>query len=163
MKWFINPQTLEELKKQYKKLALKHHPDVGGSDNEMKEINAEYDTLFERLKNVHQTAEGTTYTSREETTETPDEFRDIINRLIKFDGIKIEICGSWIWVTGCTIEYREELKKMKFRWSKSKVAWYYHHEDYRKSTKRTYTLDEIRDLYGSEVIKREPQLKLAIV
>lgn len=163
MKWFKNPQTIEELKKQYKSLALKHHPDIGGCDAEMKEINAEYDVLFNRLKNVHQTAEGATYTSREETNETPDEFKDIINRLVKFEGIHIEICGSWIWITGRTIEYREELKQMRFRWSKSKTAWYYHHDEYRKTTKRTYTLDEIRDLYGSETIKTAPQLKLSIV
>lgn len=163
MCWFNNPKSLEELKKQYKTLAMKHHPDHGGTVEDMQAINAEYDRLFGKLKNVHQTAEGTTYTSREETTETPNEFRDIINRLIKFQGVHIEICGSWLWITGCTIEYREELKNMKFRWSKSKVAWYYHHEDYRKFTKRTYTLDEIRDLYGSETIKTEPQLKLAII
>ncbi len=163
MNWFNNPKTLEELKKQYKTLAMKHHPDHGGTVEDMQQINAEYDRLFEKLKNVHNTAEGTTYTSREETTETPSEFKDIINRLITFVGVNIEICGSWIWVTGCTIDYREELKQLHFRWSKSKVAWYYHREEYRKSTKRTYTLDEIRDLYGSETIKTEPQLKLAIV
>lgn len=31
MKWLNNPQTLEELKKQYKRLAMMHHPDVGGN------------------------------------------------------------------------------------------------------------------------------------
>lgn len=41
MKWFSNPQTLEQLKKQYKKLAIQHHPDVGGSVTNMQEINAE--------------------------------------------------------------------------------------------------------------------------
>lgn len=163
MKWFNHPQTLEELKKQYKQLAVKHHPDKGGNTADMQEINAEYDRLFELLKNTHKNAEGQTYTAQTETTETANDFKEIIEKLIRFNGIHIEICGSWVWVTGCTIEYREELKKMKFRWSKSKVAWYYHREEYRKSTKRTYTLDEIRDLYGSETIKTEPQLKLAIV
>lgn len=163
MKWFSNPQTLEELKKQYKQLAVEHHPDKGGSTTNMQEINAEYDRLFDRLKNVHKNAEGQTYTTTSETTETAEDFKDIVNRLIQFNGIHIEICGSWIWVTGCTIAYREQLKEMKFRWSKSKVAWYYRREDYRKTTKRTYTLEEIRDLYGSETIKAEPQLKLAIV
>ena len=126
----------------------------------MQEINAEYDRLFELLKNTHKNAEGQTYTTQ---TETANDFKEIIEKLIRFNGIHIEICGSWVWLTGCTIEYREELKKMKFRWSKSKVAWYYHRDEYKKSTKRTYTLDEIRDLYGSETIKTEPQLKLAIV
>lgn len=35
--------------------------------------------------------------------------------------------------------------------------------DYKKSSNKTYSLDEIRDLYGSETIKLEPQLKLAII
>ncbi|MGN0180192.1 MAG: DnaJ domain-containing protein [Monoglobaceae bacterium] len=163
MKWFSNPATLEELKKQYKQLVIKHHPDKGGNTADMQEINAEYDRLFELLKNTHKNAEGQTYTAQTETTETANDFKEIIEKLIRFNGIHIEICGSWVWVTGCTIEYREELKKMKFRWSKSKVAWYYHREEYRKSTKRTYTLDEIRDLYGSHTVQTEPQLKLAIV
>ncbi len=163
MKWFNNPGTLEELKRQYKKLALKHHPDVGGKDADMKEINAEYDSLFVRLKNVHQTAEGKTYTAKEETTETPEEFREIIEKLIRLDGVKIELCGSWLWITGNTINHRETLKALKFRWSKSKFAWYYHRDEYSKTSKRNFTLDEIRSLYGSETIREEPQLKLTVM
>ncbi|MCL2410881.1 MAG: J domain-containing protein [Treponema sp.] len=29
-KFFTNPQTLEELKQQYRALAMQHHPDRGG-------------------------------------------------------------------------------------------------------------------------------------
>lgn len=163
MKWFNNPQSLEQLKKEYKTLAIKHHPDIGGSVKDMQEINAEYDKLFEMLKNVHQTAEGKTYITDTDNTEKVNDFKDIIDKLIRFKGIHIEICGSWIWVTGCTIDYREQLKKMHFKWSKSKVAWYYHREEYRKFSKRNFTLDEIRDLYGSETVRTEPQMKLQIV
>lgn len=164
MKWFNNPQSLEELKKQYKKLACKHHPDVsGGSESDMKSINAEYDLLFATLKNVHQAADGTTYTAKTGTTETPEEFRGIIDALIKLEGIKIEICGSWLWITGNTYPHRKVLKELHFRFSKSKTAWYYHTADYRKTNKKQYTLDEIRDLYGSETITDNPQLKLQIV
>ncbi len=163
MKWFTNIRTLEELKTQYKQLAIKHHPDKGGKTSDMQEINNEYDTLFEQVKNTHKAYSGNIYTTDAEATETPDEFKHIIDTLIKFDGLHIEICGSWVWVTGCTIDYRNELKALKFRWSKSKVAWYYHNDGYKKSTGKTYTLDEIRDLYGSKEINAEPQLKLAIV
>lgn len=163
MKWFTNPQTLEELKKQYKQLALKHHPDLGGNTADMQEINNEYDKLFETLKNTHKTVDGKTYTAQTETTETAAEFRDIINQLINLEGINIELCGSWLWITGNTKEHKEVLKSLHFRWSKSKCAWYYHTEDYKKSSKKSYSLDEIRDLYGSETIKSEPKLKLAIV
>lgn len=36
MKWFNNPETLEDLKKQYKKLAFQNHPDRGGKTSEKK-------------------------------------------------------------------------------------------------------------------------------
>ena len=163
MKWFKNPETLEDLKKQYKRLALKHHPDLGGNTQDMQEINNEYDKLFEILKNTHKSAAGKVYTAKESTTETPSEFKDIINKLINLAGIDIEICGSWLWLTGNTKEHKEILKALKFRWSKSKKAWYYHTDSYKKRNRKVFTLDEIRDLYGSEKITATPSMELAII
>lgn len=163
MKWFTNPKTLEELKKQYHKLAIKCHPDRGGNVADMQAINNEYDLLFARLNNVHETAEGKTYTSKNETTETSDEFRAIINALINLVGIQVEICGCWIWLTGNTYNHRDMLKALHFRFSRSKKAWYYHSEPYNKRGRKTFTLDEIRRLYGSEIVTGQPQLKLSII
>lgn len=161
MKWFVNIQTLEELKKEYRNLAFIHHPDRGGSEQNMKEINSEYDELFEKIKNVHQTFEGNIYNT--ETTETKEEFKDIINRIIILEGLVVEICGSWIWITGETLLHKEVLKELKFRWSKSKKAWYYHREGYRKFGNKNFSLDDIRSMYGSEFIESTPQLKLQII
>ena len=61
MKWFNNPETLEDLKKQYKRLAFQNHPDRGGKTSDMQEINAEYEDLFSRLKDVHKNAQGEFY------------------------------------------------------------------------------------------------------
>lgn len=58
MKWFNNPETLEDLKKQYKKLAFQNHPDRGGKTSDMQEINAEYEALFSRLKDTHKKRRG---------------------------------------------------------------------------------------------------------
>ena len=50
-KWFVGIEDLKSLQKAYIKLAKQHHPDVGGSDKIMKEINTERDKLKELLEN----------------------------------------------------------------------------------------------------------------
>jgi DnaJ-class molecular chaperone len=42
MKWFKDVHTLDELRTMYRKLALLHHPDRGGSTADMQDINNEY-------------------------------------------------------------------------------------------------------------------------
>lgn len=97
--YFQNVDSVEELKKQYKTLAFKYHPDrEGGSVSAMQRINAEYDELLKTVRNVHKTADGKTYTKKEESrADVPDRFKEIINAIIGFH-CKIEICGLWIWV-----------------------------------------------------------------
>jgi len=149
MKYFKNPQTLEDLKKQYRELAFRHHPDAGGSNETMKAVNNEYDELFEILKNVHRTKEGETYTAKQETGETSEQFKEIINEFMKMDNIVIEIIGCFVWVTGNTKTYKEKLKELKFQWHSKKIAWYLKPEDYKKRSQKEYNLDEIREMYGT--------------
>ena len=46
MTYFENVTSYENLKTQYRTLARAHHPDVGGTEEAMKAINAEYERLF---------------------------------------------------------------------------------------------------------------------
>lgn len=46
MKHFVNVTSLANLKFQYRELAKKNHPDLGGSKEAMQEINAEFKSLF---------------------------------------------------------------------------------------------------------------------
>lgn len=92
MKYFADVHTLDELKKTYRRLAMQYHPDCGGSEEIMKAINAEHDELFEQLKKAHNAAADEFH----QTTETPEEFRDIIAALLKLDGLTVELCGSWL-------------------------------------------------------------------
>ena len=50
LKWFKEVTTLEELDRLYIKLARQHHPDIGGNENTMKEINVERDELRQAIK-----------------------------------------------------------------------------------------------------------------
>lgn len=49
MKWFVNIQTVKDADRRYRELAKEHHPDKGGSDSIMSEINVEYGELIELL------------------------------------------------------------------------------------------------------------------
>lgn len=54
-KYFKNVKSFDDLKKQYKELLKKHHPDNGGDVEEMKNINVEFDSLFPIWKNRKET------------------------------------------------------------------------------------------------------------
>lgn len=155
MKYIKNVETLEELKKVYKKLALKMHPDCGGNEEEMKVLNNEYDELFEKLKNVHKNKEGQFYTK--ETEETPAEFKDILNILfaLKMQDVTVEIVGSFIWLTGNTKPYKDKFKELGFRYSPKKYAWYKAPKNYKKRSYKNYNMNDIRSMYGSKTIKKE--------
>lgn len=159
MKYIQNVSTLEELKKAYKKLALKLHPDCGGSNEEMAQLNNEYDELFSQLKNTHKNKDGETYTK--ETNETPQEFKDIINQLfnLKMENVEIEIVGSFIWLTGNTKPYKEEIKELTFKYSAKKYAWYKAPSDYKKRSRKHYDMDTIRGMYGSQRVTPEKEEK----
>ena len=58
MTYFRNVETLEELRKQYKELLKKFHPDnANGSTEATQEINAEYDNLFRKFKQGYEHSE----------------------------------------------------------------------------------------------------------
>ena len=157
MKYFFNIQTAEELKSEYKKLAIKFHPDNGGDAEQFKAMQAEFTTLFNVLKNVHAKKDGTTWEATGEyaTSETPEEFMNIIEKLMFIPDLNVELCGSWIWVSGNTKEYREMLKELSFRYSANKQMWYYQRDTRKKYHKKAWTIDEIRAAYGSKLYKDE--------
>lgn len=149
-RFFKDVKSIEELRKQYKKLVFEHHPDKGGKVENMQAVNAEYEELLKVVQNVHETADGRTYTKAAEP-DIPDNFREIINAIINFD-CRIELCGSWLWVFGGYV-YREQLKELGFFYCSAKKAWAWAEDP--KKNKHRLTLDEIRRLHGSEVIKDE--------
>lgn len=159
MKYFKNINCVEQLKKQYKTLCKKYHPDLNENDTTsiMQEINAEYEQLFNKYKNIHENAEGETYTEKESTTEQSTDFINIINSIINFN-IDIEIVGSWVWCFN-SYEYREQLKALGFKYAAKKKAWCWHSGEYKKRHKKEMNMNDIRNMYGSEIIKNKEDVK----
>lgn len=155
-KYFKDCTTLEEVKATFHRLAKQLHPDNGGDAEQFKIMFQEYKIAFEAYKNVHKDHEGKTY--NKETNETPEQFADLIRTLTKFNGCIVELIGSWIWVSGNTKEYKDQLKELNFRWSKNKAAWYYHEGEYHRSGKKVYNMEDIRAMYGATKYENEQKV-----
>ena len=163
MKFFANVDNIEDLKAEYRRLAMLHHPDRGGDTATMQKINDEYARLFERLKDVHKSTRPDgprTYTSGQKTKETPEDFIRIVNELFKLDGLEVELCGRWLWISGETMKHREALKRLGCKWSKNKQKWSWHYPEDAAFTykgKREWTMEAIRTMFGTEKIEKEEQ------
>ena len=146
-KYFTEVKTIHELRKQYKDLLKKHHPDNGGSEDVMKEINAEYDSLSKILsRETESGSEDQAY-----DYEAGDEaFKAVLNEIIHINA-DIEIIGNWIWVHG-GYEYREVLKNAGFRYAPKKKCWCWHYGEYKRHHKGDISLDDIRIKYGSQTV-----------
>ena len=54
--------TKEELKKAYRKLAFKHHPDTGGNKDDFAQVNNAYSLLTSTATSSSKTAQGSNFT-----------------------------------------------------------------------------------------------------
>lgn len=78
----------------------------------------------------------------------------MLNRIIGFEGITIEVCGSWIWAFD-SYNCRKELKEMGFKFAEKKKAWYWHSEAFRKKGHKVLSMDDIRSYYGSTEVQTD--------
>ncbi len=50
MAYFQNIHSMADLKKEYRCLALQHHPDKGGDTAIMQRVNTEFEKLYEDME-----------------------------------------------------------------------------------------------------------------
>ena len=85
----------DELKKQFRKIAFKHHPDAGGKHEDFIQINAAYETLTQHLKPVQNSTDDTgTSTSDDDYGYSPDDLEALRKRATEvkkvFDAMNID-------------------------------------------------------------------------
>lgn len=147
MKWFGDIHSVAQLRKAYRTLLKKHHPDnPGGSMEHTQEINREYDRLFSELMGK-EGADGKWYTPEEN-----ENFKAVLGEIINFN-MEIEIIGNWIWCFEA-YGYKEKLKELGFKWAGKKKAWTWHNAPYQKNHGREIPIEEIRAKYGGETVRR---------
>lgn len=169
-KYFKNVESLEQLRKQYRDLLKKYHPDNGGSEDITKAINTEYDQLFKILKDKHESkstddsgnanAKASDYNQNMYDWENDKALREVLQKIINFDGIEIDLVGYFIWVDGNTYPHREALKEIGFRWSRQRRKWYWHDGEYRRYSNKKLSFADIQNRYGSTKVHTDSKVLL---
>lgn len=143
MQYFEGINTLKVLKLRYRELCKLNHPDLGGSTAIMQEINAQYERMLARVHDE----KGETL--NEENQKVERDLMDIINKIIALKGLIIEVTGRWIWVTGETYQVKDYLKGLGFFWAHKKAAWYWRPADAIVKNRHPYSLEQIRQKFGT--------------
>ena len=147
-----------QIKVAYRKASFKYHPDKNPAGLEiMKSVNVAYAFLTE-IK-----YDGSEKPIDEEVNSNfGDELNEAINAVIGLDGLEIEVCGSWVWVTGNTKDHKATIKEARFWWAKKKKAWYFRPEDYKSNNRGSWDMDKIRGTYGSQSVNSKSNHRQAI-
>lgn len=167
--YFKNVNTLEELRKQYKELLKKYHPDnENGSEEITKTINTEYEQLFKVLENRHDNKSS--YNKEESTSsyenmkynfEEDELLREMLNKVIHYSDITIEIIGNWLWLGGNTYQYRKDFKELGFKFAGQKKMWYWHSDAFVKKSHKKLSINDIRNYYGSTEVETDGRKRIA--
>lgn len=155
MKYFNNIKDLNTLKQEFKQLAKKLHPDVGGDAEEFKKMVCEFEDLFHNLKD-------------EKNKDTPSNLINLFNKitfLFNYEGATIEIVGSWCWISfdkKPETSIIDRLKLAGLRWSMKNKKWFSGGENFKyKPIKTRLKFDDIVARYGSDIVNNfEPKLAI---
>ena len=143
-----SPVTEEIVKLAYRQASLKFHPDKNPAGNEMMLlINEAKETLKKATYPIdYKNDEGYNY---------GDEINTALNKIINLQGLIIEVCGAWVWVSGSTKDHWTILKEAGFKFSPPKKMVYFRpqYAMTRRYKKDGLSIDEIRIKYGAEKIK----------
>lgn len=142
--YFVYCDNLNDVLHTFKKLAVKYGQNGGRDSAEFNKLIQDYyqilekDPKFQLLK--------VKANLREELLKVPDLIAGAL-----LPDVNLEYCGTWLWVTGSTYEYRDKLKELGYRYSNNKKCWYWRpYTEASKVTKPT-SMEYIRKTYGTDL------------
>ncbi len=137
-----NPDTI---KQAYRKAAQRYHPDRNPAGLEMmKLINAAYEVV----KDFNGVIDGANH------QDCGNQINTALNAITGL-GFTIEICGTWVWISGDTKPHKDVLKEAGFKWAPKKMLWYFRPENYKCRRHQSWSMGKIYNKYGRDVIKDE--------
>ena len=154
-----NNAKMEDIKLAYRRSCAKYHPDRNPAGLEMmKLINNSYEALQGYIKT------GVYDFSVQEETETDynygEEINEALGKIINLN-LEIEVCGSWVWVSGDTKQHKDILKEAGFKWASKKKMWHFRPNDYRSFGRGKWSMEQIRATHGSQKVKSKSYVQIS--
>jgi hypothetical protein len=148
---------IDSLKKQYRELALKYHPDAGGTHEQFLELKNEYDMLFKKILNNSNLNDE----QKANEIKLDEALQNVVDCLIFLPNIKIEIIGKWIWVSGDTYSIRTILKSAGLIFIKKAGVPFWVYKGVESAGRGKMTIDEIKSKYGTHTMTKTSNKKLS--
>jgi DnaJ-class molecular chaperone len=148
--------VFEDIKRAYRKACSAYHPDRNPAGLEMmKVINCAWSSLSDYVaSSVEDNG------SLDDELNLSEEMNTALNAIIAL-GLEIEICGTWIWVSGNTREFKEILKEAGYKWAPKKMMWMWKPEGSKSKGRGKFSMDEIRTAHGSQAVKSKSFTRLS--
>ena len=99
MTYFQNIHSLADLKKEYRRLALQHHPDKGGDTAVMQQVNVEFEKLYDVWKDSTNMSADTTGYEYDYSGATAKEYAEYVYNEYRWKGrnYKGTLPRLWNW------------------------------------------------------------------
>ena len=151
MSYFKEAIKVEDIKYCYRELAMKFHPDrPGGSTEIMQEINQQYQQALQQANGQQSSntdGKHFTYRYNADIEQAIVEMIDVLLS-IKMDSVNISLIGSWIWITGDTRPYKEDLKAIDCKYHGKRKCWFWSNDSGRSRYNKKDSLTELAEKYG---------------
>jgi hypothetical protein len=143
--------SFAEIKDKYRRASAKYHPDRNPAGLEMmKLVNTAWAALSDYVQGSIR--EDSSQEMGEKGLNLGEDMNAALNAIMGL-GLTVEICGSWIWVSGDTRPHKEILKAAGYKWAPIKKMWHFRPADTKSWSRGKFSMDEIRDRHGSTFVK----------
>lgn len=88
----------------------------------------------------------------------PKEVLDALDTIQSLN-LKIELCGSWMWIFGADSSHEAKLRAAGFKWSYKRGCWYFcpikdkPQPGKPRPHRRPWDMSKIRQKYGSQIVQ----------
>ena len=142
-KYFSNIATLEDVRQQF----LAH---IATGKKPSKAFFEQYLTVAEQFKSEHVSMEGKSF--KREAKTSAEDFAKMVLSIKTMQGVKLELVGRYLWASGNTYSFKNDLKNYGFIWNRKRSVWMWQDLGTGKGLSSKLDTESLKSKYGASII-----------